>query len=44
MCAWMHFKFVYMTNGVDFSVVKKVISAVIDFRRYFTMSKTDAFS
>ena len=34
-------QFVHMTNGVNFSVVRKIISALEDFWRYFMMSKAD---
>ena len=37
-------RFLRVTNGVDFSVVRKVISALEDFRRYFMMSKADHLS
>ena len=37
----MHSRFVHMTNGIDFSVVKNAISALEDFLQYFMMSKVD---
>ena len=36
--------FVQVTNGVDSSVVRNVIGALEDFRRYFKMSKVDSLS
>ena len=40
----MRSRFVHVTNGVDFSVVRKVISTLEDFRHYFMMSKADDLS
>ena len=40
----MHSQFVQVTNGIDFSVVRKVNSALEDFRHYFTMRKADDLS
>ena len=38
----MHSQFVHVTNDIDFSVVRKVISEY--FQRNFTMSKADDLS
>ena len=40
----MRSPFVHVTNGVDFNVVRKVISALQDFQGYFTMNKADNLS
>ena len=36
--------FVHPTNGVNFSVIRNVISALESFQHYFTMSKVDNLS
>ena len=40
----MRSRFVRVTNGVDFYVVRKVFGALEEFRRYFTMSKANDLS
>ena len=40
----MDSQFLHMTSSVDFSVVRTVISALEDFRRYFMTSKADDVS
>ena len=40
----MHSRFVHVTDGVDFSVVRNAMSALEDFHRYFMNSKADNLS